>query len=254
MDAERPPTDMPEDAATAARRLLRTSLKASLATIDSETGHPHPSLVLVAAEPDGTPLLLLSRLALHTRNLEKDPRAGLLLDGTDGLGDALSGARVTLTGDIHRSSSPTALRRFLARHPSAEGYAAFADFSVHAMRLARVHFIAGFGRIVGLEGAALSTPVDDAGALVAAEADVVSHMNDDHADAIALYATELAGGPSGDWRMAAIDPEGCDLLHRSNAVRITFPERVRTPTEARVALVALAKEARERRSRKAGRG
>ena len=102
----------------------------------------------------------------------------MLIDGTDGLGDPLAGGRVTVTGVVRRTASPTAVRRFLARHASAQGYAAFPDFSVYALTIARAHFIGGFGRIVGLDAArshhAGSTSV---GALIDAEADIVEHMN-----------------------------------------------------------------------------
>ena len=236
----------PAEPAQASRRLIRTGLKASLATLDRATGHPYASLILVATEPDGTPVFLISRLALHTRNLEMDSRASLLLDGTGGLGDPLTGGRLTLMGQARPSSSPTALRRFLARHPSAEGYAGFADFSVYALEVASGHYIGGFGRIVDLAPAALLTDVAGAGGLIEAEPEIVAHMNSDHADAVALLATELAGLPTGDWRMCAIDPDGADLLHRTSAARIEFPEPVRSPGEARQALVALVQHARVR--------
>src|SRR5262245_23812236 len=103
----------PDDVARSARRLVRTALKGTLATLDRETGHPYASLVLVATEPNGVPIFLISRLALHTRNLEKDPRASVLIDGTDGLGDPLAGGRLTLNGLVRRSTSATARRRFL---------------------------------------------------------------------------------------------------------------------------------------------
>jgi len=237
----------PAEPAPAARRLIRTALKASLATLDRETGHPYASLILVATEPDGAPIFLISRLALHTRNLEKDPRASLLIDGTGGLGDPLTGGRLTLMGEARPSDSPTARRRFLARHPSAEGYAGFADFSIYALRVASGHYIGGFGRIVDLALAALRTDVADAAALVDGEPGIVAHMNCDHADAVALYATELANRPPGDWRMCGMDPDGADLLHCTNAARIDFPDRVRTPGDARETLVALVREARAQR-------
>jgi heme iron utilization protein len=244
--AQTPQTSMQDEAAAAARRLVRTALKASLATLDRETGHPYPSLVLVATEPDGSPILLISRLALHTRNLDKDGRAAILFDGTDGLGDPLAGGRVTVSGEMQPTQSPSALRRFVARHASAQGYATFPDFSAYRLSMAKGHFIGGFGRIVSLEAAALTTPVDGAAELIDAEPDIIEHMNSDHADAVALYATQLANSPPGEWRMVGIDPGGCDLLHRTNAARIDFPAPVLTPGQARAALVALAKEARSR--------
>jgi putative heme iron utilization protein len=153
---------------------------------------------------------------------------------------------LTATGLARPSTSPTALRRFLARHPSAEGYAGFADFSVYALEVASGHYIGGFGRIVDLAPAALLTDVAASQTLVEAEPDIVAHMNSDHADAVALMATELAGLPAGDWRMCGIDPAGADLLHRTSAARIDFPNPVHTPGEARQALVALVQQARAR--------
>ena len=234
------------DPGTAARRLVRRALKASLATIDRDTGHPYPSLVLVATEPDGSPVLLISRLAQHTRNLEADARAAILFDGTDGLGDPLTGGRVTVSGEIRPTASPTAARRFVARHASAQGYATFPDFSTYALTISKAHFIGGFGRIVGLDAAALITTVDGAADLINAEPEIVDHMNTDHVDAVALYATQVAGCEPGEWRMVGIDPGGCDLLHRTNAARIDFAEPVHSPAEARAVLVALVKEARSR--------
>ena len=136
---------------------MRTAVKGALGTIDHETGHPYASLVLVATEPDGTPVLLLSTLARHTKNLGKDPRASLLLDGTGDRGEPLTGDRLTLIGEVRPSSSPTARRRFIARHPSAGDYAGFGDFSVYTLEVAGGHFIGGFGRIFTIEAPALLT-------------------------------------------------------------------------------------------------
>ena len=238
------PATEPGEPAAASRRLMRTALKGALATLDRETGHPYASLILLATEPTGAPTFLISRLALHTRNLEKDPRASVLIDGTGGLGDPLTGGRLTLTGAARPSASPTALRRFLGRHPGAESYARFADFSMYELEIARGHYIGGFGRIVDLSPAQLLTDVADARALIEAEPDIVAHMNGDHADAVKLYATVLAGCPDGDWRMAGVDPDGADLLHCTSAARVDFAQRVRTPSEVRGMLVSLVQHAR----------
>lgn len=234
--------------AAASRHLMRTALKGSLGTLDRVNGHPYASLVLVATEPDGTPLLLISRLALHTQNLGKDARASLLIDGTAGLGDPLTGGRVTLTGHARPTTSATAKPRFLARHASAATYADFPDFAMYAFEIASAHYIGGFGRIVDLAQADLLSGVADAPELIAAERGIVDHMNADHADAVALYATELAGHAPGEWKMSGIDPTGFDLLHCSNAARIEFASLVRTAGDARLALVALVKQARARRA------
>lgn len=233
---------VPTAPAAIAAALIRAALKGALATL--QEGHPYASLVLVATEPGGAPLLLISRLAQHTANLEKDARCSLLFDGTDGEADPLSAARVTVRGTLRRTDDPVALKRFLARHPSAQGYAAFPDFSTYRMEIASAHFIGGFGRIVDLPAGDLLLPQEQAHALLDAEADIVAHMNADHADAIGLYAAKLAGQPPGDWRMTGIDPAGFDLVARSRGVRIGFPHPVLSPGDARRALVALASEAR----------
>ena len=189
---------------------------------------------------------LISRLAQHTRNLEQDPRASLLLDGTEGLADPLTGGRLTLTGTATPCADPAALRRFLARHPSAQAYAQFADFTLYALSVMRAHYVGGFGRIVDLPAPSLLTRTADASALLAAEPEIVAHMNSDHADAVALCATGLAGRAPGAWRMVGVDPDGIDLLQCTTAARIDFPEHVCTPGQARAQLVSLVQQARAR--------
>ena len=230
--------------AEAARTLVRQAIKGGLATLEPGTGHPYASLVLVATDPAGAPILLLSSLALHTRNLEADPRASVLLDGTSSLGDPLAGGRVTLIGRLAPSEDPSLRRRYLARHPSAAGYADFGDFKFFSMTVEKAHYVGGFGRIVTLPAADILEDTSDATGLLAAEADIIAHMTADHADAITLYATRLAGAGPGTWRLVGVDPSGLDLLLEDRAVRLPFPERVRTPGDIRRVLVAMAERAR----------
>src|SRR5215813_7020018 len=173
-DRNSPPGE-PEPA-VAARHILRTALKGALATLDQGTGHPYASLVLIATEPDGSPILLISRLARHTRNLKADARASLLCDASNGLGDPLAGGRLTLIGEARPSLSASALGRFLARHPAAQVYAGFADFSVYQLEVAGAHFVGGFGKIIDLAGADVLSDVA-AAALLAAASDITEHMN-----------------------------------------------------------------------------
>jgi hypothetical protein len=231
-------------AAADSRALVRTALKGALATVQKGSGHPYASLVLVATEPDGSPVLLISRLALHTKNLQSDSRATLLIDGTGDAGDPMTGARVTLIGNAQPTQSATARARFLARHPSAVGYADFADFGFYDLQPEHAHFIGGFGRIVDVDAANLLLSLEGAEPLVASEPDIVSHMNADHADALELYATNLLGGVGGAWRMTGIDPEGCDLVLGARALRLPFGPRVTSPAEARQEFVRLTKAAR----------
>ena len=235
-----------------ARRLVRSALTGSLATLEGDSGHPYPSLVLTATAPDASPIFLISRLALHTRNLVRDPRASLLLyddadhadPNADPRADPMATSRLTLIGEAQVHDGEAMRRRFLARHASAAAYAGFADFAVYALRVSRGHFIGGFGRIVDLGGDCLLTPTAGAETLLAAEAEIIAHMNDEHAAAVGLYATRIAGGAPGPWRMTGIDPDGCDLLRCNKAVRIAFPHPVHTPIEARRMLAGLADKAR----------
>ena len=227
-----------------ARRLMRTAWKATLASMDRDTGHPYASLVAVAVEPDGTPILLLSTLALHTRNLLVDARASLLFDGTAAGREALTGPRVTVIGSIERTDSAVARRRYIARHPGAEMFAGFGDFAFYRLAVERAHLVAGFGRIERIDGAGLVPPVVGAEALVDAEPGIVRHMNEDHADAIGLIATRLAQAGQGPWQMVGCDPNGIDLAAGDVALRMDFAHRITTPEEIRSALVDLVAKAR----------
>jgi heme iron utilization protein len=245
-----PPAETPASPGMAARTLVRRALKASLATLDAGTGHPYASLVTIATDVDGTPLFLISTLALHTKNIARDARVSLLFDGTDGRGDPLAGGRVTLIGRAVKTQRPTAAARFLARHESARGYAEFPDFAFYELVPERAHFIGGFGRIVDLAPGDLLIDLSGADELVDGHDDVVSHMNEDHAAAIQLYATELAGAPGGPWRMTGIDPEGIDLVCDGAACRIPFATAVHSPDAARKELVRFAAVARDRNAKR----
>lgn len=134
-----------------ARAVIAAAERASLATLmradGTSAGAPLASLVLTTPAGDGAPLLLISRLAEHTKNLLADPRASLLFDATAGLADPLTGARVSVIGRFARSSDPADRKAFLARHPGAALYADFADFALWRMAITHAHFVAGFGRI-----------------------------------------------------------------------------------------------------------
>jgi putative heme iron utilization protein len=229
-------------AADAAKRLLREARTAALATLDPD-GAPYASLVQVATLTDATPVLLLSNLARHTRNLKTDSRASLLLEERRE-GSELEGARISLKGRVAPEASEEVRRRYLLRHPDAAGFAGFADFAFYRLELEDAHLVAGFGRIVDLARDDLLTDLAGAESMLAAEAGAVEHMNADHADAIALYATVLLGAPAGKWRIIGLDPEGCDLMLDARVRRLDFPRRITGPGELRAALVELAHQAR----------
>src|SRR5258705_8786002 len=169
------------DPKAAAKKLLREGRSAALATLMPGTGDPYCSLVNVATAVDGTPLLLISRLAIHTKNVLADPRASLMLDERKE-GDPLQGARVMLMGTVAKTESPDARRRYLAYQPEAEMFADFADFAFYELKLKGAHLVAGFGRIVDLKPADVLTDLSGADAMLEAEVGAVEHMNADHAE------------------------------------------------------------------------
>ncbi len=221
---------------------MREVPRVALGTLEVAGGAPYVSLAMVALDPAGRPLLLLSDLADHTRNLKADPRVSLLFDGTAGLESPLAGARASVQGRIAVANDEADRRRYVARHPDAELYAGFTDFNLYRVEVERVHLVAGFGRIHWVGAERLLAPV--ASSLAAREADVVGHMNDDHADAIQLYAAQLLGRSGSGWRMTGVDAEGADLRRGGETARLWFDKPVQDAESCRVELVRLVKRAR----------
>jgi putative heme iron utilization protein len=256
------------DPVATAKVLLRATRCGTLATIDRNTGHPFASLVNVGTDFDGSPLILISRLATHTANLELDGRASLLL-ASAGKGDPLAHPRLTVLGSFVQvprghANEPGIRRRFLARHPKSELYAGFADFCFWRLTVTSAHLNGGFARAADLKAADILTDVSGADDLIAAEASAVAHMNADHAAAVQLYA-KLAGGEdmksssgsssgpwSGSWRITGIDPEGLDLAYGDATLRLAFPRPVTTAQQLRMTIVDLAAQARARAGGKRG--
>lgn len=234
------------DASRLARSLLRRSRQGALATLMTKSGDPYCSLVNVASHADGSPILLISRLAVHTRNILGDARVSLMLDER-AEGDPLEGARIMLSGRAEEAEGADLAimrRRYLSAHPSAEAFVNFVDFSFFRIRPSGTHLVAGFGRIVDLKPEQFLTDISGATALLEAEQGAIDHMNADHRDATNLYATRLLGADAADWRCTSCDPDGIDLQAGAKTLRLDFPERVTSPGELRKMLVRLADEAR----------
>ena len=228
---------MSRDPAVTSRLLARCCTRAALAT--SLHGAPYASLVLVAVDVDASPLLLLSDLAQHSRNIASDPRISLLIDATEGHPDPLTGPRLTLMGCAMKTDDSRRVERFVSHHPSSADYAGFRDFHLYRVVADRAHLIAGFGRIDWIDGDNfLFAP--DAGALAEAESEILKHMNTDHHDTVLYYAHGLLGRSGTGWQMTGIDPEGFDLRCDGETGRYEFGTRVLTPSAARTALVQLA--------------
>jgi hypothetical protein len=242
----RAPADF--DPRAVAKELLRATRSGTLATLDRNTGHPFASLVNVATDSDGGPIILTSRLSTHTANLEADGRASLLLAAT-GKGDPLAHPRLTLLGrfvQVGRNDArePRLRRRFLARHPKSELYAGFGDFSFWKLEAVSAHLNGGFARAADLTAADVLTDISGAEDLLEAEAGALEHMNTDHAEAVRLYATNLLGEKDAAWRLTGIDPEGLDLAFGDTILRLPFPNRVSNAQQLRGAVMDLAAKAR----------
>ena len=232
------------------RELVRSRDRAALATAlpgaGGEGAWPYASLVLVAVDHDLSPILLMSDLAEHSKAIATDSRVSLLFDGTAGLAQPLTGPRVTLLGHAAKTDDARLRRRFLRHHPDAEMYAGFRDFNLYKVTLARAHLVGGFGKIHWIEPAELLAlpPLPE---LAESEEEIVSHMNEDHADAVQLYATKLLGLGGEGWTMTGIDREGLDLRLGGMTARLAFDAPLAAAAEARPALVALVQRARAAR-------
>lgn len=249
------------------RRLVRGAARAALATTlapegdgggDRDGARPYVSLVLGAADHDASPVLLLSDLADHSKNLKADARAALLFDGTAGRDDPLTGPRASLLGELRvvtegavaeEALAERLKRRFVARHPGAAVYADFKDFRLYRMAVESAHLVAGFGRIHWLKARDILFDAGACAALAEAEAAIVAHMNRDHGEALGLIAERLLGLPrpapeTGGWTMTGIDPEGLDLRAGARLARAEFDAPVRDAEAARAELVRLSERAR----------
>ncbi|MEM7226367.1 MAG: DUF2470 domain-containing protein [Pseudomonadota bacterium] len=240
-------TDSDLSPGTRVRWLMRRAETASLSTALARdaSGWPYGSLVLVALDHDGSPILLLSDLADHSANIGQDPRVCLLFDGTRGWRDPLAGPRASVLGRAERTSDSIHRGRFLARHTGAQVYIDFKDFHLYRVTIERAHLVAGFGAIHWLEAADVLLSVTDGAPLREAEADIVAHMNQDHGDAVDAIAQALGCQGSG-WQMIAIDPEGCDLRREDETARFAFDQVISDAPSARKVLAEATRRARNK--------
>ena len=210
----------------------------------AKDGWPYGSLISVALDCDGSPLMLFSTLSDHTRNLAQDPRASLLFEETSRLKNPQTGPRITVTGRIKKTTQDRHRRRFLARHPEAALYAGFDDFNFFRMQIDKAHFVGGFAKAAWLRGADILADAKAAAAVAKAEAAVLEHMNTDHPDAVDHYAVTLLGRSGRGWKMTGIDPDGADLRLGGRVARLPFENSVRDRKAVREELVRLANQGR----------
>ena len=188
-------------------------------------------------------LLLLSNLSDHTRHLRADPRCALLVAGQPETINPQTSPRLTVTGEAVRADDPSLKARWLALHPYAALYADFADFGLWRVRLGGGLSVGGFARAARLPAALLLPDPGAVEALAEAEASILAHCNMDHADALGLIA-EAHGAGRAEWRMVAVDVDGCDLGHGETVQRIAWSTPVASASDVRRELVALAAAAR----------
>ena len=239
------PTD--DEARALGRELLRGGRSGTLASLAPD-GSPFASLVGLATDHDGTPLILTSRLSAHTGHLLADARAGLLI-ARGGKGDPMAHPRLSLRVRAEAvppesEAAQRVRRRYLARQPKAALYVDFPDFGFFALRVEGASLNGGFGRAYALAPGDLLCEPTAAASIAEVEAAAIAHMNADHAEAVALYATRLLGARSGRWRLTGIDPHGVDLALGDQVLRLAFPTPLAGAADLRPALVDLARRAR----------
>lgn len=237
-DAASMPTSTP---VPDARALLRAARAGTLAT--NGDGQPFASLVTPAAAPDGSVLLLLSGLSEHTRHLRDEPRCAVMVAGAPTEANPQTAPRLTVTGLAAPEPDPALKARWVTLHPYAAFYAGFGDFQLWRVVPKAGLYIGGFASATRLRQADLAWDPAAVEAVADAESGVLSHCNDDHADALDLIAAAHgAAGPG--WRMVACDVDGCDLARDEAVVRIPWSAPVVAAGGIRAELVRLTKNAR----------
>ena len=232
-----------------ARALVASTNVATLATHSSD-GYPWASLVAYGSLGDGSPVLFVSRLAEHARNLDSDGRASLVVADPSPRKDVLASGRVTLAGTAERPSeelAETARDAYVAAVPSAKTYLDFRDFSLWILRVERVRWVGGYGRMDSVDVESYTAAEPDPVARAAAGA--MAHLNVDHSDALLAMAQALGGYPDATVATCtSIDRYGLDLEldtpRGPAATRIGFAEPVTAADGLRAATVQLARHAR----------
>lgn len=230
---------------TEARRHLAACRAGVLSTLSLRYGgHPFGSLVPYALDHDGRPVVLVSRLAEHTRNIEADARVSLLAH--DPAADPQAGARATLLGKaVPVEPSGAAAARYRRFFPDSERLVALGDFSFLAVNPLAVRFIKGFGAIHWISAPDYAPP---ANSLSESEADILAHMNADHAGNLRDYCRYVHHRNAVEAEMVGIDCDGFDLRARFEdqfeLLRFQFEQPIIDAGGARAALVALAKASR----------
>jgi heme iron utilization protein len=233
-----------------ARTLLHLGRVGSLSTVSRKRpGFPFGSLMPFALDSEGRPLFLISTMAMHTQNLQQDPRASLLVTQPEASGDPLGAARVTVVGNATVLAAPEvteARRLYLELHPNSKYWVDFDDFSFFRMDVVDVYYVGGFGVMGWI--AALDYSQAHPDPLADAAAGILQHMNADHQDALILLVRSFAGIEAQEAVMTAVDRLGFHVRMKTEdgmkGARLAFLSEVSTPADTRKMLVEMVQQAR----------
>lgn len=235
-----------------ARTLVQLGRSGTLVTQSRRLpGFPFGSVALYAVDAAGRPSFLVSTMAMHTQNLLADAHASVLVTQPGWSDDPLAGARVTLVGTVAQvpANDTAALRdAYLARHENARHWVDYDDFAFYRLELVDVYWVGGFGEMGWVSAADYRDASPDP--LAEAAPGIIAHMNEDHADALALYCRVFAGVPADEATMTAVDRLGFRVRARVGddlrGVRINFTREAHSTEAARAVLVDMVREARAR--------
>src|SRR5271163_606350 len=233
-----------------ARTLVYLGRVGSLSTVSrKQQGYPFGSVMPYGLDEHANPVLLISTMAMHTQNVQADPRSSLLVTQPDTIGDPLGASRVTLLGNTLQVPEPQvaeARRLYLARYANSNYWVDFDDFSFYRMAVVDVYYVGGFGVMGWVAGSEDYSAQPDPLADTAAE--IIQHMNTDHEDALVLLARVFAGIESQEISMTSVDRLGFHVRFKTqdgtHNARIAFLREVSNPTEARKVLVEMVGQAR----------
>ena len=234
-----------------ARTLMHSSRIGSLSTLSrKQPGFPFGSLMPYALDAEGRPIFLVSTMAMHTQNLQADPRASLFVTETGASGDPLGSSRVTLIGSVCRIPEPelTAARTvYLPRYPDSKYWVDFDDFFFYRMDVLDVYYVGGFGVMGWVTASEYCQAQSDP--LAEHKSDIMQHMNADHKDALILLAKRFAGIEAQEAEMTSVDRLGFNVRLKAqdgvHGARIAFLREVTNPTQTREVFVEMVKQARQ---------
>lgn len=228
--------------ANEARQFLRSTRSGILATSSVKfEGYPFGSVAPFVLDHDGQPLLLISTIAEHTKNIIANCKVSLLVFA--GAEDLQANARLTLLGEAEQTDKNDELlkARYLRYFPSAEQYFAMHDFYFYRLQIRHARYIAGFGSMGWLEGETFKSPRTP---LIAQEADIIEHMNTDHQVNMKSYCQHYHGISPNSTEMLGIDSDGFDLRAGDRILRFSFEQPIHDAMSARTALVAMTEACR----------